>query len=89
MTPIVFTCRGKRYQSFIEASTTEYPYFYWFSLEDPELIGQLGDCLSFQLTEDGVVQPWESYPEAYKDLVNQAQGFIEQFLQSNLPLRVR
>lgn len=78
MEEVMFTFRGKSYKGFMAASTEEYPHYYWCFVEDPLLIEDLGDCVSFKVEEDGWLQPSGYYPKEYHDLLQAVKALIEQ-----------
>lgn len=78
MEEVAFTFRGKSYKGFLAASIDLYPHYYWCYVEDPHLIEELGDCISFKREEKGGLQPSGYYPNEYNDLLQAVKALIEQ-----------
>lgn len=78
MKEISFTFGGKSYKGSLATSTEEYPHYYWCFIDDPQLAGKIGDCITFQRDQGGVLQLSEIYPAKYRELLNALKTAVEQ-----------
>lgn len=78
MKEVQFSFRGKSYKGFVAVSTEAYPHYYWCFIDDPELVKEVGDCISFQQEKGGELRPSEYYPRQYSDLVQILRVLVEQ-----------
>ncbi len=52
MQTIYFHYNGKRYSGYVVSSLEKQPYYFWFNLNDTELIEEIGDdTITFQFQE--------------------------------------
>lgn len=84
MKEVTFTFRGKAYKGFLAASTEEYPHFYWCYIDDPDLVMELGDCISFKQDKGGLLQPSEYYPKAYREMIQSIKAAVEQSIVTTM-----
>lgn len=80
MKEVTFIFRGKSYRGSITVSKEEYPHYYWCFLDDPDLVKEVGDCISFKMDLGEHLQVSERYPEAYRDLVLVIRDLVEKHM---------
>jgi len=80
MKEVSFTFRGKVYNGFLAASTDEYPHYYWCFISDPQLVKEVGDCISLQQDKGGPLQPTENYPPRYNELLQAVKALAEKIM---------
>lgn len=78
MKEVHFSFRGTLYRGLVACSTEAYPHFYWCFIDDPSLVKELGDCISFQKEREGPLRPSEFYPREYGELVETVKALVEQ-----------
>lgn len=78
MKEVRFIFRGVSYRGFLAASTEQYPHYYWCFIDDPQLVKEVGDCISFQQEKGGPLTLTEVYPKPYQDLIEAIKGVVTQ-----------
>lgn len=80
MKEVIFTFRNKSHRGLLATSTERYPHYYWCYIDDPELVNDLGDCISFKQEEGRPLEPSEYYPPKYAELVQTIKTILEQIV---------
>jgi hypothetical protein len=83
MKEVSFNFRGKHFRGFIAVSKEEFPHYYWCFLDDPELVKEVGDCITFKMDMGDKLQPAEPYPNRYHDLVQVIRDIVEKQIAAN------
>jgi hypothetical protein len=53
MKEVTIPFRDKTYKGYLATSTDQYPHYYWCFIDDPQLVREIGDCISFQQDKGG------------------------------------
>lgn len=84
MKEVSFTFGNKSYRGYLATSTEEYPHYYWCFIDDPHLVKEVGDCITFQQDKGGQLKPAESFPKSHQELVSNIQTAIQQTIAANI-----